>query len=616
MPTTDRKSKRTAADSNAEIYTPAFVATFMLDYVESRLGHRLSFADRILEPGAGDGAFVLPLLDRALAAPHRPRWDDPALERFLVACETNPASFAVLRERAAARLSAAGCPSGRAAALLDRWLIPGDFLRAPLDPDFNAVVGNPPYVRFDAIADEDAAFYRERYPTFRGRCDLCIPFFERGLELLAPGGVFSFICSNRFTKSDYGARLRALVSSSYHVAAYLNLEHAPVFGPDVAAYPAIFVIDRRLGEPTMAGSFDWADAVSLSRTLPSRYEGLSPFPDWYAGDNAWATTDPNELARLRRLRSRLPTLERSARRTHFGIGVATGADDVFVLPGLRPDIEAGFQIPLVTGDDVRSGAGWTGRRLLAPLDPDGSGRLADLAAFPGLAAYLRANEARLRRRYVARSHPKAWYRTLDVVHPELRRRPKILLPDIQPGGIVGLDEKGRWYPHHNLYWIVSDGWHLPALAAILASSFVADQIRGESSELRGGSIRYQAKNLSELRIPPAGSVSFDEMISLESAWRGNDRGKIDRIVESIVSRCLSDEAICDPVPEQAFLDLVGEKGIGETKFRQRFSAAAKASRTENADGASGTEKIRGKKAAAALRRPGRAMTANKGKRHA
>lgn len=560
MPKTDGQSKRTAADANAEIYTPAFVAAFMLDYVEARLGRRLSFADRVLEPGAGEGAFVLPFIDRALAAPRRPRWDDPALGRFLVACETNPASLGVLRERAAARLAAAGCPAARASALLDCWLRPGDFLRAPLEPDFDAVVGNPPYVRFDAIADEDAAFYRDRYPTFRGRCDLCIPFFERGLGLLAPGGVFSFICSNRFTKSDYGARLRALVASRYHVAAYLNLEHAPVFGPDVAAYPAIFVIDRHRGEPTRAGSFDQADAASLPRSLPPCHAGLASFPAWYAGSDAWATTDPDELARLRRLRTRLPTLERSAPGTRFGIGVATGADDVFVLPGRRPDIEAAFQIPLVTGDDVRSGAGWTGRRLLAPLDPDGSGRLADLAEFPGLASYLRANEARLRRRCVARAHPAAWYRTLDVVHPELRRAPKILLPDIQPGGIVGLDEKGRWYPHHNLYWIVSDGWHLPALAAILASSFVAGQIRGESSELRGGSIRYQAKNLAELRIPSSRAIRFHETRSLESAWRGNDRARIDKTVESIVARCLSDETTYETIPDQAVLDLVGEKG--------------------------------------------------------
>ncbi len=572
MPRTDAKSKRSAAEPNAEIYTPPFVASFMIGFVESRLGRRISFADRVLEPGAGEGAFVLPLLDRAMSASRRPQWNDPALDRFLVACETNPASLAVLRERVAARLAGAGCPRARTAALLDRWLRLGDFLREPLDPDFDAVVGNPPYVRFDAIDDADAIFYRDRYPTFRGRCDLCVPFFERGLGLLAPGGAFAFICSNRFAKSEYGARLRTLVASRYHLAAYLNLEHAPVFGPDVAAYPAIFVVDRRLGEPTLAGSFDRADAVSLQRSLPPRLDGLTAFPVWYSGDETWATTDPAAFAKRRILRSRLPSLERSAPGTRFGIGVATGADDVFVLASRRSGIEAAFQIPLVTGDDVRTGAGWTGRRLLSPLDPDGSGRLADLSAFPGLSAYLHAHEARLRRRYIAKANPAAWYRTLDVVHPALRRAPKLLLPDIQTGGIVGLDERGLWYPHHNLYWIVSDGWHLPTLAAVLASTFAEDQIRGESSELRGGSIRYQAKNLAELHIPSANAVRPDEAKGLEAAWRRNDRTAVDRIVSSVIDRCLSDDAGYEIVPEQTILDLVGERGARDRIAFPRFCA--------------------------------------------
>ena len=360
------------------------------------------------------------------------------------------------------------------------------------------------------------------------------------------------------------------MAARFHVAAYLNLEHAPVFGPDIAAYPAIFVIDRRRGEPTLAGSFDRTDRASLPRSLPPHPEGLSAFPAWYSGEDAWATTDPSAFAKRKLLRSRLLSLERSASGTRFGIGVATGADDVFVLPSRRSDIEAAFQIPLVTGDDVRAGTGWTGRRLLSPLDPDGSGRLADLSSFPGLSAYLHAHEARLRRRYVAKANPAAWYRTLDVVHPALRRAPKLLLPDIQTGGIVGLDGRGLWYPHHNLYWIVSDGWHLPVLAAILASTFSENQIRGESSELRGGSIRYQAKNLAGLRIPPANAVHTDEAKALESAWRRNDRAVIDRIVASVVERCLSDDAGYETVPEQMVIELVGERGKQERLPRPRI----------------------------------------------
>ena len=85
--------------------------------------------------------------------------------------------------------------------------------------------------------------------------------------------------------------------------------------------------------------------------------------------------------------------------------------------------------------------------------------------------------------------------------------------------------------------------------------------------MRGGSIRYQAKNLAGLRIPPANAVRADEATDLEAAWRHSDRAAIDRIVSEIVERCLSDHAGYEIVPEQAVLDLVGERGS-----RDRFAA--------------------------------------------
>ena len=53
------KPKRKPTESNAEVFTPAPVVDYMLDAVETDLGHGLSFQDRVLEPSAGDGAFVL-----------------------------------------------------------------------------------------------------------------------------------------------------------------------------------------------------------------------------------------------------------------------------------------------------------------------------------------------------------------------------------------------------------------------------------------------------------------------------------------------------------------------------------------------------------------------------
>ena len=70
------------------------VVDYMLDAVETDLGRRLSFRDRILEPSAGDGAFVKPLVERILRTMPRGDWSNDRLLRALLAFETNPAHAA------------------------------------------------------------------------------------------------------------------------------------------------------------------------------------------------------------------------------------------------------------------------------------------------------------------------------------------------------------------------------------------------------------------------------------------------------------------------------------------------------------------------------------------
>ena len=542
--------KRNTTESNAEVFTPPEVVAYMLDAVQTDLGRGLTFHDRVLEPSAGDGAFVLPIIDRMTGAMHDNDWESARLDRALLAFETNPVHAEALRRSVSARLRRAGCPEGRAASLVATWIREEDFLRAEIGEPFDVVVGNPPYIRYDAIAKADVVSYQRAFSTFRGRCDLYVPFIERSLSLLSANGVFCFICSNRFTKSDYGARLRALISANYHVALFLNLEHANVFGKGVAAYPAILMIDRRIGKRTLAAT---ATSLSLTPLFSFRFDSsanLDEFPAWYQREDPWATTDEATLRYLRRINEWLPALEDSAAGTRLGVGVSTGCDDVFVRPGPEPEVEDDCLLPLVTGDDVRSGRGWGGSYLINPFRPDASGAIRDLSERPGLARYLERHRERLSARFVARR--KEWFRTIDRISWPLFKRPKILLPDIQFGGIVGIDREGAVYPHHNLYWIVSRGWPLDLLAAILGGSFVTKQIRWVSSEIRGGGIRYQAKNLHRLRIPPRSAVSPEEERRLVSAFRQKDSATIDGIVDSVVDRCIS---AAEPLRRRGFQQL-------------------------------------------------------------
>jgi len=94
--------------------------------------------------------------------------------------------------------------------LCESWLVRDDYLLAALEGEFSYVVGNPPYLRQESIPQVLIDEYRQRYSTIYDRADLYVPFIERSLRLLAPGGALGFICADRWMKNRYGGPLRRL----------------------------------------------------------------------------------------------------------------------------------------------------------------------------------------------------------------------------------------------------------------------------------------------------------------------------------------------------------------------------------------------------------------------
>lgn len=117
---------------------------------------------------------------------------------------------------------------------------------------------------------------------------------------------------------------------------------------------------------------------------------------------------------------------------------------------------------------------------------------------------------------------------IDRVTLSLVQKPKLMIPDIQAGGIVGYDP-GQFYPHHNVYWITSEGWNLQTLQALLRSSIILEQIRAFSVQMRGGSVRYQAQVLRQLRVPLAVSLSQDLQARLAEVAGADEQGRIDEL---------------------------------------------------------------------------------------
>lgn len=140
--------------------------------------------------------------------------------------------------------------------------------------------------------------------------------------------------------------------------------------------------------------------------------------------------------------------------------------------------------------------------------------------WPRLAAYLGAHEPRLRDRHTAKNGH--WHKTIDRVIEGLADRPKLYLPDFKEATFPVLDT-GKTYPHHNLYWVTSDGWDLRVLGGLLLSEVANLFIEAYSVRMRGGYLRFHAQYLRRIRLPRLVDVDVGAQAALASAFAARDR---------------------------------------------------------------------------------------------
>jgi hypothetical protein len=517
-------------DERGAVFTRPEVVDFILDlvgYTPDRALHQ----KRLLEPSCGHGDFLLRAIDRLLAAWSSAGRPEPykALARAITAVELHSASVDTARLTVADKLVTAGIEASTAEALAAAWIVQGDFLLLPLDGDFDTIVGNPPYIRQEMIPDVLMAEYRARYRTIYDRADIYVPFIERSLLALSDGGQLGFICSDRWMKNKYGGPLRELVADRFHLKTYVDMVDTPAFHADVIAYPAITVIGREKRGPTRIVSRPNVEANALSalaKTVistspPEPSSGVREICDVTAGASPWILDSSDQLDLVRRLERDFPTIEDAG--CKVGIGVATGADNAFCGPFDDLDVEPDRKLPMVTTRDIATGSVvWRGQGVINPFGEDG--KLVELARYPRLKAYLEARRHLIDKRHVAQKTPANWYRTIDRIYPKIAAMPKLLIPDIKGAANI-VYEKGHLYPHHNLYFIVSQAWDIKALQAVLMSGIARLFVATYSTKMRGGYLRFQAQYLRRIRLPRWEDVSSELKARLVEAAGAGDIAK-------------------------------------------------------------------------------------------
>ena len=123
-----------------------------------------------------------------------------------------------------------------------------EFPEAMKSGGFDIVIGNPPYIRIQALkewAPLEVEFYKKRYASAgKGNYDIYVVFVEKGLSLLNPKGRLGFILPHKFFNSQYGQPLRTLISTGNHLSKVVHFGDQQVFA-GATTYTCLFFLDKK-----------------------------------------------------------------------------------------------------------------------------------------------------------------------------------------------------------------------------------------------------------------------------------------------------------------------------------------------------------------------------------
>lgn len=202
------------------------------------------------------------------------------------------------------------------------------------DGGFDAVIGNPPYVRQERLAAVKPALAAS-YDTFAGTADLYVYFFEQGLRLVRPGGRVAYVVTNKWLKAGYAEELRAMLTdpTRAETEVVIDFGHARAFFPDADVFPNVVVARRPDGTDVPESLIV---AVPPRETLPDERLGAAvdaasfPLLRTSLGREGWAL-EPRPvmdlLAKIRR--AGVPLVEYAGVKPMYG--VKTGFNEAFLI---------------------------------------------------------------------------------------------------------------------------------------------------------------------------------------------------------------------------------------------------------------------------------------------
>jgi len=405
---------------------------------------------------------------------------------------------------------------------------------------FDAVIGNPPYVRIQTLkgwAPEEVEFYKEKFISAgKGNYDIYVVFVERGLSLLNKKGLLGYILPHKFFTAKYGEPLRGLISKGKYIKEIVHFGHQQVF-ENATTYTCLLILSRNANSQFLLTNIDDLDKW---KTMNKSNSGVILTSD--VNSEEWNLSIGKERDLYLKLFN-MPVKLKDF--TKIFVGLQTSADTVFLFKTfefLGPNTIVVTSKSLGTGIElekdllkpvVRSGN--IGRYWAKPMayvlfpykNENGQFKLIDedemKEKYSKTWSYLQKNKKLLINREHGKFQNSGWYQ-LYPKNLDLWEQPKIMLPYM-------ISRLSAYYDEDDYYFVnvttggfgltlESELCSLKYLTGLFNSNLLNWYLKKVSTNFRGGYFAANKQFLDQLPIHPinfsnpADKARHDKMVAL------------------------------------------------------------------------------------------------------
>lgn len=194
---------------------------------------------------------------------------------------------------------------------------------------FDAIIGNPPYIRVQNMVHysrEEYNFYKSNYSPYvtaqTDTLDKYYLFIEKGLALLNNEGILGYIVPHKFMNIQAGVKLRELLTSNSAVRKILHFGTYQVF-ENRSTYTCILVLSKKENTEFEIGFVqDWNQFLFNHNTECAKY------PEAYITGQPWSFLPQNIVTHLDAISESCVPLSTLV---DIFVGLQTSADDIYII---------------------------------------------------------------------------------------------------------------------------------------------------------------------------------------------------------------------------------------------------------------------------------------------